>query len=274
MYEVVLEGGQSGTGQSFVGLLDSSRVGLAQALKCSNLAGPIPNPSHTRRPVAPSPASDACVGLFLSYSYESGRILSPIQPSDPPTSAPPPTIAGLKHLDRNRGRPDGTRSDLKSHPLQPLRLATDELAPGGHGFPGLPVRGKREARERSEEVSGLGEVVRFRSEMSHVGFAEGRNWSVRSKIGNEKRGYDEVYDAVVVYNGHYTEPRVADIPGITKSGAMKNMSVPRSFFDRKCISSVTSPLIDSPSRNASRSLYTLLTSTLLKNCRVATADLH
>ncbi|GER27891.1 flavin-containing monooxygenase-related family protein [Striga asiatica] len=59
----------------------------------------------------------------------------------------------------------------------------------------------------------LGEVVRFRSEMSHVGFAEGRNWSVRSKIGNEKRGYDEVYDAVVVYNGHYTEPRVADIPG-------------------------------------------------------------
>ncbi|GER27403.1 flavin-containing monooxygenase family protein, partial [Striga asiatica] len=168
-------------------------------------------------PAAPSPASDACVGLFLSYSYESGRILSPIQPSDPPTSAPPPTIARLKHLDRNRGRPDGTRSDLKSHPLQPLRLATDELAPGGHGFPGLPVRGKREARERSEEVLEylrdfsdefrLGEVVRFRSEMSHVVFAEGRNWSVRSKIGNEKRGYDEVYDAVVVYNGHYTEPR-------------------------------------------------------------------
>ncbi|GER37706.1 flavin-containing monooxygenase-related family protein [Striga asiatica] len=171
----------------------------------------------------------------ISYSYESGRILSPIQPSDPPTSAPPPTIARLKHLDRNRGQPDGTRSDLKSHPLQPLRLATDELAPGGHGFPGLPVRGKREARERSEEVSGLGEVVRFRSEMSHVGFAEGRNWSVRLKIGNEKRGYDEVYDAVVVYNGHYTEPRVADIPEYSclnkmMSAKSNEFSIPSNFI--------------------------------------------
>ncbi|GER29559.1 flavin-containing monooxygenase family protein [Striga asiatica] len=56
--------------------------------------------------------------------------------------------------------------------------------------------------------------VRFGSEVSHVGFVEGRNWSVRSKIGNGECGYDEVYDAVVVDNGHYTEPRVADIPGI------------------------------------------------------------
>ncbi|GER28026.1 flavin-containing monooxygenase-related family protein [Striga asiatica] len=60
----------------------------------------------------------------------------------------------------------------------------------------------------------LGELVRFGNEVSHVGLAEGRKWSVRSKIGNGEHGYDEVYDAVVVCNGHYTEPRVADIPGI------------------------------------------------------------
>ncbi|GER46881.1 protein COBRA [Striga asiatica] len=40
--------------------------------------------SQTRpTPAAPPPASDACVGVFLSYSYESGRILPPIRPSDP-----------------------------------------------------------------------------------------------------------------------------------------------------------------------------------------------
>ncbi|CAA0829964.1 Farnesyl pyrophosphate synthase 2 [Striga hermonthica] len=37
----------------------------------------------------------------------------------------------------------------------------------------------------------LGEVVRFRSEVSLVGLAEGRKWSVRSKIGNGGHGYDE-----------------------------------------------------------------------------------
>ncbi|GER49083.1 nuclear RNA binding protein [Striga asiatica] len=39
-------------------------------------------------PTGPPPASDVCVGVFLSYSYESGRILLLIQSSDPPTSAP------------------------------------------------------------------------------------------------------------------------------------------------------------------------------------------
>ncbi|CAA0817544.1 COBRA-like protein 8 [Striga hermonthica] len=40
--------------------------------------------SQTRpTPAAPPPASDACVGIFLSYSYEGGRILPPIRPSDP-----------------------------------------------------------------------------------------------------------------------------------------------------------------------------------------------
>jgi len=32
-------------------------------------------------------------------------------------------------------------------------------------------------------------------------------------LGDKGSGEEEVYDAVVVCNGHYTEPRIAVIPG-------------------------------------------------------------
>ncbi|CAA0842301.1 Flavin-containing monooxygenase FMO GS-OX-like 3 [Striga hermonthica] len=173
---------------------------------------------------------------------------------------------------RNRGRPNGSRSDPESHPLQPLRLAADEPAPGGHGLPGLPVRGERQARERSEEVSGS----RFGSEVSHVGLAEGRKWSVRSIIGNGEDGYDEVYDAVVVCNGHYTEPRVADIPGIDewpgKQIHSHNYRVPDPFHNQVVVLIGSSASADDISRDiakvakevhiASRSFQTLDTGKL------------
>lgn len=57
---------------------------------------------------------------------------------------------------------------------------------------------------------GLGELVRFGAEVTRVGL-EGGKWKVRSTACGEP--LDEVYDAVVVCNGHYTEPRIAEIPG-------------------------------------------------------------
>lgn len=57
---------------------------------------------------------------------------------------------------------------------------------------------------------GLGELVRFGAEVRRVGL-EGGKWKVRSTACGEP--LDEVYDAVVVCNGHYTEPRIAEIPG-------------------------------------------------------------
>ena len=59
------------------------------------------------------------------------------------------------------------------------------------------------------------EMVRFNTEVVYVGLLEDSNkWKVRFK--KKKCDFDfgeEVYDAVVVCSGHFTEPRVADIQG-------------------------------------------------------------
>lgn len=55
---------------------------------------------------------------------------------------------------RNRDWPGWNRPDPESGPLQRLRFAPDQPAPGGDGLPGLPVCGEREARAGSEEVPG------------------------------------------------------------------------------------------------------------------------
>lgn len=67
---------------------------------------------------------------------------------------------------------------------------------------------------------GLCELVRFGTEVWHVGLMENGKWKVRSRKrqGNDDKDQeklDEFYDAVVVCNGHYTEPRPAEIPGNT-----------------------------------------------------------
>ncbi|PSR91572.1 Flavin-containing monooxygenase FMO GS-OX-like [Actinidia chinensis var. chinensis] len=58
---------------------------------------------------------------------------------------------------------------------------------------------------------GLTELVRLGTEVKRVGL-EGGKWRVRSRCGEDF--LDEIYDAAVVCNGHYSEPRIAEIPGI------------------------------------------------------------
>lgn len=75
--------------------------------------------------------------------------------------------------------------------------------------------GHREVREYLNDYAsefGLSELVRFETEVLEVGIVQGGKWKV--KYGKNGEVDDEVYDAVVVCNGHYTEPRIADIPGI------------------------------------------------------------
>ncbi|KAL0395321.1 UNVERIFIED_CONTAM: Flavin-containing monooxygenase FMO GS-OX-like 4 [Sesamum latifolium] len=92
-------------------------------------------------------------------------------------------------------------------------------------------------RDFAEEFR-LGELVRFGSEVWHVGLVEDRKWMVRSRkrSGSEGNKDDEVYDAVVVCNGHYTEPRIAEIPGIEvwpgKQIHSHNYRVPDPFRDQ------------------------------------------
>lgn len=62
----------------------------------------------------------------------------------------------------------------------------------------------------------LNEFIRYNTEVRHVGLETDGKWMVKYERigGDEGSKVDEPYDAVVVCNGHFTEPRVADsIPG-------------------------------------------------------------
>lgn len=78
--------------------------------------------------------------------------------------------------------------------------------------------GHREVLEYLKDFAdefGIIEMVRFRTGVCHVRLADDGKWKVKSKRKEEGdlEKFDEVYDAVVVCNGHYTEPRIAEIPG-------------------------------------------------------------
>ncbi|KAJ6714633.1 DIMETHYLANILINE MONOOXYGENASE [Salix viminalis] len=97
---------------------------------------------------------------------------------------------------------------------------------------------------------GIEEIVRFDTEVVHVGPVKDNigKWIVRSKrkIRDDVRevgfGFDvdeEIYDAVVICNGHYTEPRIAQIPGISswpgKQMHSHNYRTPEGFQDQVAI---------------------------------------
>ncbi|KAL1316636.1 hypothetical protein AAHE18_15G080600 [Arachis hypogaea] len=91
---------------------------------------------------------------------------------------------------------------------------------------------------------GIGEVVRLQTEVVIAGLGEEGKWRVRSRPSNHNRMrsddcdcVDEIYDAVVVCNGHYVQPRIADnIPGITawrgKQMHSHNYRTPEPFQDQ------------------------------------------
>ncbi|MCL7027006.1 hypothetical protein MKW94_027288 [Papaver nudicaule] len=83
------------------------------------------------------------------------------------------------------------------------------------------------------------ELIRFETEVFHVGLLkeDGKKWVVRSApkmSGGE--AVDEVFDGVVVCNGHYTEPNIAEIPGIDewpgKEMHSHSYRVPEPFRDQ------------------------------------------
>ncbi|XP_065857958.1 flavin-containing monooxygenase FMO GS-OX-like 4 [Euphorbia lathyris] len=89
----------------------------------------------------------------------------------------------------------------------------------------------------------LVDMVRFETEVIYVGLVEDcKKWNVKSK--KKKRGGDdcefdfddELYDAVVICKGHYTDTRVAEIPGISawpgKQIHSHNYRVPEPFRDQ------------------------------------------
>ena len=59
---------------------------------------------------------------------------------------------------------------------------------------------------------GIDELVRFETEVVRVRFVEEEEkWKIKSKQRHKEM--DEIFDAVVVCNGHYTQPLVSHVPG-------------------------------------------------------------
>ncbi|XP_077235943.1 flavin-containing monooxygenase FMO GS-OX-like 3 isoform X2 [Tasmannia lanceolata] len=87
----------------------------------------------------------------------------------------------------------------------------------------------------------LSDLIRFETEVFEVERVEEGRWMVRSrKVGLDGGDclldVNEVYDGVVVCNGHFTEPRIAEIPGIDtwpgKQIHSHNYRVPEPFRDQ------------------------------------------
>ncbi|TKY70848.1 Flavin-containing monooxygenase FMO GS-OX 5 [Spatholobus suberectus] len=62
----------------------------------------------------------------------------------------------------------------------------------------------------------IGELVRFQTEVVFAVLVEGGKWRVTSTSPKSDRvRVDEIYDAVIICNGHYVQPRLAHVPGIS-----------------------------------------------------------
>ncbi|KAM3281177.1 flavin-containing monooxygenase FMO GS-OX5 isoform X1 [Capsicum chacoense] len=86
------------------------------------------------------------------------------------------------------------------------------------------------------EDYGIIESIRFNSEVVRVEQVEfeGNRWVVRSKT--DEFSSEELFDAVVICNGHHTIPRIANIPGINnwpgKQMHSHNYRVPEPFMNQ------------------------------------------
>ncbi|CAH8313078.1 unnamed protein product [Eruca vesicaria subsp. sativa] len=82
----------------------------------------------------------------------------------------------------------------------------------------------------------ISEMIRFETVVERVSPAEETKWRIEFTKKDDKVGRDEIYDAVVVCNGHYIEPRLADIPGISswpgKEMHSHNYRIPEPFKEQ------------------------------------------
>ncbi|KAF7828393.1 flavin-containing monooxygenase FMO GS-OX-like 4 [Senna tora] len=143
---------------------------------------------------------------------------------------------------------DPNRAVVHSSLYQSLRTNLAREIMGFMDYPFVAKEGKgrdprrfprhREVLEYLQDFASafeITELVRFETEVVFVKLAEDGKWKVRSK-GRSGVGVDEIYDAVVVCNGHYTYPRIAHFPGINvwpgKQMHSHNYRTPEPFQDQ------------------------------------------
>lgn len=129
--------------------------------------------------------------------------------------------------------PLGRNPFLKVHSsvYNSLRLASPREIMGFTDFPFLMKKGRDMRRFPSHvellmylkdfcEWFGLRDMIRFNTRVDYVGmldYSVCRNdlkWVVRSKEKNSDKMVEEVFDAVVVATGHYSQPKLPSIKGM------------------------------------------------------------
>ncbi|KAL6326172.1 hypothetical protein AAG906_001047 [Vitis piasezkii] len=128
----------------------------------------------------------------------------------------------------------------------------------------------------------LRELIRFCTEVVRVERAERRNdaWVVESR----NHGSDsavvvrEVYDAVVVCNGHFTEPQLAEVPGIEKWRGYQihshNYRTPKSFMGQVVVLIGLGPSAFDISREVATVAKEVHITTRAPNVTVGKSDNH
>lgn len=127
---------------------------------------------------------------------------------------------------------DPTRPVVHSSLYASLRTNLPREAMSFREYPFVPKKtghrdsrrfpGHKEVLEYLKDYAsefGISELVRFKTEVNRVWRRENGKWEVRSRKrgGEEEEEHmDETFDAVVVCNGHYSEPRIAHIPGVDR----------------------------------------------------------
>ncbi|KAK2387717.1 hypothetical protein P8452_25834 [Trifolium repens] len=130
--------------------------------------------------------------------------------------------------------PLGKNPYLKLHSsvYNSLRVASPREVMGFTDFPFSPKKGRDMRRFPSHvevlmylkdfcEYFGLRDMIRFNTRVEYVGMLDDYGvcgndlkWIVRSKEKNSEKVVEEVFDAVVVATGHYSQPKLPSIKGM------------------------------------------------------------
>lgn len=135
--------------------------------------------------------------------------------------------------------PLGKKPFLKVHSsiYESLRLTSPREIMGFTDFPFLVKKGRDMRRFPSHtellmylrdfcEHFGLGEMIRFNTRVDYVGMLDygvcsnDLKWVVRSEDKKSEKTVEEVFDAVVVATGHYSQPRLPSIQGKSNSDTL------------------------------------------------------
>ncbi|KAL2943587.1 Flavin-containing monooxygenase FMO GS-OX3, partial [Bienertia sinuspersici] len=122
-----------------------------------------------------------------------------------------------------------TRNLVHSSLYNSVRVNLPREAMGFHDFPFIATgKANRDSRRFPchEEVLRyledfarefkIIESIRFQTEVTHVALESDEKWKVKYKktSGDEGSETEDIYDAVVVCNGHFSQPKIADnVPG-------------------------------------------------------------